>query len=195
MGCFFGSFGEPKLSKLYDMTSFAIRVVVINGFYILKLDHKVVFLEAADRQAEIFGVAEQLARLLGTFSYQIMTVKDLEKAELLDLSQLDALVQRPSTKIEQRVVRYTAQPHKAAIHLEDGLVMSVVSDTPLEFVVYDHDVQGCDANEVQMRPSLDERDTVTVYDSSIESADVDPQVIHRVFEFMKQKSLSTLACT
>lgn len=189
-----GLYGDPKLSnKQYDMTSFAIRVVVINGFYILTLDHKVVCLEPSDRQSEVFGAAEQLARLLGTFSYQILTLVDLERAEELDLTQLDELVKKRSATSERRVVRATAPPHKAAIHLEDGLVMRVVSDVPLDFVVYDHDVQGCDADSIESRPSLDERDSVTVYDSSTEHAEVDAQRIQQVFEFMQQKSLSTPA--
>jgi hypothetical protein len=49
-----------------------------------------------------------------------------------------------------------ARTCRIVIDLDGGLIQNVTGDMPLEYMVYDHDIEGCDDDQVATRPSVSE---------------------------------------
>jgi len=66
-------------------------------------------------------------------------------------------------------------PTRAIIHLEGGIIKKVTSDRPLDYLVYDFDIEGNDPEDSIERPSMDvEGEMVEVYKANVIGSDVNP---------------------
>jgi hypothetical protein len=52
---------------------------------------------------------------------------------------------------------------------------------PVVYLVYDYDVEGCETNEVALRPALD-GGQVEVYNAGSYSADVNAEIIETIYK-------------
>lgn len=78
------------------------------------------------------------------------------------------------------------QPAAIVITLDGGLIQGVDSNVPMRYLVHDHDTEGCDINDVAMRPSINEDGKmVEVYASGILDAEFNQTGVKRAFDAVK----------
>lgn len=71
---------------------------------------------------------------------------------------------------------------RVVIDLDGGLVQNLVADVPLEYVVFDRDVEGCDDEDVVERPSPFGGGSVRVYRSGVYAADCEADKVASVYQ-------------
>lgn len=69
---------------------------------------------------------------------------------------------------------------RIVIGLDGGLIQGVTANAPVEFLVYDYDVEGCSEDEVVSRPGLDGGE-VEVFDAGSYPAAVDPKIVAKIY--------------
>jgi hypothetical protein len=71
-------------------------------------------------------------------------------------------------------------PARIVIGLDGGLITGVTSDVPLEYLVYDYDIEGSD--DVATRPALQDcKDTVEVYNAGFYGSELSPAGVSAAF--------------
>lgn len=88
------------------------------------------------------------------------------------------------------------EPARIVINLDGGVIQGVTSSVPLDYAVYDHDVEGCDNDEIAEMPSLDptgDEATVTVYRAGYYGADADAATVSRVYRAIDIRELAEAA--
>jgi hypothetical protein len=70
---------------------------------------------------------------------------------------------------------------KIVITLDGGLIQQVHSNVPLNYLVYDLDIEGCSEDDIAERPSIDRDGTVEVYDASVHVAEICAERINLAF--------------
>lgn len=79
---------------------------------------------------------------------------------------------------ESVYIEVEAEPVRIVIGLDGGIVQGITANTPIEYLVYDYDIEGSD--RVVTRPALDGGD-VEVIDSGCDEAVVDAKVIATIY--------------
>lgn len=82
-------------------------------------------------------------------------------------------------------------PVRVVIDLDGGLVRNVLSSVPLEYLVFDRDIEGCPEQDVAVRPGLHEGD-VQVYRSGYYGADVDSDRIALIYSSLEDSEDASL---
>jgi len=90
---------------------------------------------------------------------------DLESAELASELHISTAVVAP------RIV----------IGLQGGIIQGATANMPIEYLVYDYDIEGASKNEVAIRPALDGGE-VEVFDSGVRTSEIAAQVVAKIFE-------------
>jgi hypothetical protein len=73
------------------------------------------------------------------------------------------------------------RPVRIVIGLDGGVIQGVTANVPVVYLVYDYDVEGCETNEVALRPALD-GGQVEVYNAGSYSADVNAEIIETIYK-------------
>lgn len=82
----------------------------------------------------------------------------------------------PSSVVERDIVK-----PRIVIDLEGGLVNEVTSSVPLDYLVFDHDVEGCDESDVVERLATTGEGRVEVYDAGFYAAAVNRTSVEQIF--------------
>lgn len=88
------------------------------------------------------------------------------------------------------------EPARIVIDMDGGIIHEVTSSVPLEYAVYDHDVEGCFDDEIADMPSLDPADgekTVEVYRAGYNGAKTDAAAVTRAYRAINTRELSEAA--
>lgn len=80
------------------------------------------------------------------------------------------------------------QPVRLIIEIDGGIVQQVVASSPVEFLVYDRDVEGNEAETTASRPSLDGSGYVTVFRSAPETANNNRELVGLVFDVVAKEN-------
>jgi hypothetical protein len=120
-------------------------------------------------EAAIPPVAEDAVEAIRTLAAECARLV----AEKLDLvSQRD--------EIGARVCRIV-------IDLDGGLIDNVTGDMPIDFMVYDHDVEGCDDDQIATRPSMSEDKMIQVFDAGWYKGDVNELKVAEAFAIVESE--------
>lgn len=71
------------------------------------------------------------------------------------------------------------RPVRIVIGLDGGIIQGVTANVPVEYLVYDYDIEGSD--QVATRPALD-GGVVEVYDAGSYLADVNAVIIETIYK-------------
>lgn len=71
------------------------------------------------------------------------------------------------------------RPVRIVIGLDGGIIQGVTANVPVEYLVYDYDIEGSD--QVATRPALD-GGVVEVYDAGSYPADVNAEIIETIYK-------------
>lgn len=71
------------------------------------------------------------------------------------------------------------RPVRIVIGLDGGIIQGVTANVPVEYLVYDYDIEGSD--QVVTRPALD-GGVVEVYDAGSYPADVNAEIIETIYK-------------
>ena len=76
---------------------------------------------------------------------------------------------------------------RIVIGLEGGIIQGVTGNVPIDYLVYDYDIEGCGDDEVVTRPALDDGD-VEVYAAGIYEVVVNAAKIVEIFEALASEN-------
>lgn len=82
------------------------------------------------------------------------------------------------------------EPKQIVIHVEGGLVQSVISDEPLGFTIIDYDTEGADADEIADIPQPDLTTDKAYF--SVQSAEPKPERLSQILKAVKEKAPKAL---
>ena len=89
----------------------------------------------------------------------------------------------PATLVQRGVDVKT----RIIIGLEGGIIQGVTGNGPIDYLVYDYDIEGCSDDEVATRPALDDGN-VEVYAAGIYEAVVNASKIEEIFEVVASEN-------
>jgi hypothetical protein len=69
---------------------------------------------------------------------------------------------------------------RIVIGLEGGIIQGATSNVPIEYLVYDYDIEGADGDDIAVRPALDGGE-VEVFDSGVRIPEIDAVIVDTVF--------------
>jgi len=72
------------------------------------------------------------------------------------------------------------------IDLDGGLISDVTASAPLNYLVYDHDIEGCSGDEIAVRPAM-HGGTTKVFSSGWHPAVVDAKAVAAAFKACKEE--------
>jgi hypothetical protein len=76
---------------------------------------------------------------------------------------------------------------RIVIGLEGGIIQGVTGTVPIDYLVYDYDIEGCGDDEVVTRPALDDGDA-EVFAAGIYEAVVNAAKIVEIFEALASEN-------
>lgn len=72
-------------------------------------------------------------------------------------------------------------PFRIVIQLSGGIIQSVSSNVPVQYLVYDSDIEGCDQADKALRPALNGNGDVEVYAGPIFDAEIAADAVAKAF--------------
>lgn len=100
------------------------------------------------------------------------------------LRSIEAQSKHAPTETMQRLIDAIGELQvtpRIVIGLEGGIIQGATANVPIEYLVYDYDIEGADSNEVAVRPALDGGGDVEVFDSGVRIPEIDTAIIDKVF--------------
>ena len=96
------------------------------------------------------------------------------------LARLEAAKQNLVSERDEVIEQLNQANVQIVISLEGGIIQEVTSNAPLQYVVYDYDIEGCDGDDVATRPALG-KGVVEVYAGGIHEPEIDAEKIAEIF--------------
>lgn len=81
----------------------------------------------------------------------------------------------------QAILDSTQDNVQVAIEMHFGLINRVASNVPVNWVLIDNDIEGCDPTQVVSRPGLDDQ-IQEVFNSAISASVVMPDQVEKIFK-------------
>lgn len=100
------------------------------------------------------------------------------------LKGIEAQGKHAPTETMQRLIDSIAAMQvtpRIVIGLDGGIIQGATANMPIEYLVYDYDIEGADFEDIASRPSLDGDGEVEVFNSDVRIPEINSGVVTKAF--------------